>query len=111
MRSPHSISRPSAPSRRQDYAANVAGAAIVYDGHSHPYFFKDANANGQKDEGEGSYAAFTPRLLRAAYNYQYAQKDPGAFAHNGKYVIQVLYDSIADLGAKVTVDTSKMVRP
>jgi hypothetical protein len=95
----------------QDYAANVAGTAIVYDGHSNPYFFKDANANGQVDEGEGSYAAWTPRLLRAAYNYQYAQKDPGAFAHNGKYMIQVLSDSIADLGAKVPVDTSKMVRP
>ena len=37
--------------------------------------------------------------------------DPGAFAHNGKYMIQVLYDSIADLGTKVTVDTSKLVRP
>jgi len=50
-------------------------------------------------------------LLQAAYNYQYAQKDPGAFAHNGKYMIQILNDSIADLGTKVTVDTSKLVRP
>jgi len=39
-------------------------------------------------------------LLRAAYNYQYAMKDPGAFAHNGKYVIQALYDSLEDLGQK-----------
>jgi hypothetical protein len=33
--------------------------------------------------------------------------DPGAFAHNGKYVLQVLYDSIQDLGG----DVSGMVRP
>jgi hypothetical protein len=41
-------------------------------------------------------------LLRAAYNYQWVQKDPGAFAHNGKYILQVLYDSIADIGGDVT---------
>jgi hypothetical protein len=95
----------------QDYAANVAGAPIVYDEGSHPYFFEDTNGNGQVDEGEGKYVNWTPRLLCAAYNYQYSVKDPGAFAHNGKYMIQVLYDSIADLGTKVTVDTSKLIRP
>jgi hypothetical protein len=83
----------------QDYAANTDGvSAIVYDGHSYPYFFDDA---GER------YATWTPRLLRAAYNYQYVQKDPGAFAHNGKYVIQFLYDNLEDLGA----DVSGMTRP
>jgi len=53
------------------------------------------------------YNAFTPRLLQAAYNYHYVVKDPGAFAHNGKYIIQVLYDSLEDLGA----NTTGMVRP
>lgn len=95
----------------QDYAANVAGTPIVYDAHAYPYFFADANGNGQVDEGESRYGSWTPRLLRAAYNYQYAEKDPGAFAHNGKYLIQVLYDSLADLGTKVPVNLSKMVRP
>ena len=95
----------------RDYAANVAQTPIVYDPQSHPYFFADANGNGQRDEGEAGYASWTPRLLRAAYNYQYAQKDPGAFAHNGKYMIQVLNDSIADLGTKVPVDMSRMIRP
>jgi hypothetical protein len=99
----------------QNYAANVAKSPIVYDSHSHPYFFKDTNGNGTADPDEISsanrYASFTPRLLCAAYNYQYAQKDPGAFAHNGKYMIQVLYDSIADLGTQVSVDMTKLVRP
>ena len=37
---------------------------------------------------EGLSAAWTPRLLKAAYNYQVASKDPGTFAHNAKYIIQ-----------------------
>jgi hypothetical protein len=44
--------------------------------------------------------------LRAAYNYQDASKDPGAFAHNSTYIMQLLYDSISDLGG----DTTGMVR-
>jgi osmotically-inducible protein OsmY len=86
----------------QDYATNVAGTGIVYDAHAYPYFF---------DEAGESYATWTPRLLRAAYNYQYATKDPGAFAHNGKYIIQVLYDSLEDIGQKASVDMSGMTRP
>ena len=53
------------------------------------------------------YAGWTPRILKAAYNYQYVQKDPGAFAHNGQYILQVLYDTIQDLGG----DMTGMVRP
>ena len=51
-------------------------------------------------------------MLRAAYNYQLALKDPGAFAHNGKYAIQLLYDSVADLNLKLTkkIDLSKARR-
>ncbi len=45
--------------------------------------------------------------MRAAYNYQWVQKDPGAFAHNGKYILQIMYDSLKDLGGNV----SKMTRP
>ena len=64
----------------------------------YPYFFVDPNDNGVVDPGEKTgYNAWTARLLRAAYDYQYAQKDPGAFAHNAKYLIEVLYDAIADL--------------
>ncbi len=82
----------------QAYAANTAGTPIVYSASAYPYFFADANGNGAIDEGEESYKSWTPRLLRAAYNYQYSVKDPGAFVHNGKYVIQTLYDSLEDIG-------------
>jgi len=92
------------------YAAIVAksGAApLVYSASAYPYWFADANANGAIDDGEEGYAAWTPRLLKAAYNYQYVQKDPGAFAHNGIYIMQVLYDSIQDVGGS----TTGLVRP
>ena len=89
----------------QAYAADKGGVALVYSPSAYPYFFADANANGTIDEGEGAYATWTPTLLRAAYNYQYSQKDPGAFAHNGKYIIQILYDSLKGVGADVSTYT------
>jgi hypothetical protein len=93
------------------YAADTVGAGIVYSGTAYPYFFIDSNANGQSDAEElnadNRFTTWTPRLLRAAYNYQYASKDPGQFAHNGKYILQVLYDSIEDLGG----DVGGMTRP
>ena len=91
----------------QAYAADTIGTAILYDSHSYPYWFIDGNGNGVADDGEVSgdtrYASWTPALLRAAYNYQYAAKDPGAFAHNPRYIIQVLYDSIESLGGEEAV--------
>jgi hypothetical protein len=95
----------------QVYAAETVGTPIAYDSHAYPYFFIDGNANGVVDPEEAvrenGYAAWTPRLLRAAYNYQWASKDPGSFAHNGMYIIQTLYDSLEDVGA----DVSAMTRP
>lgn len=95
----------------QAYAAETVGTGIVYDSHSHPYWFTDLNENGVADPDEvnrdNRYNTWTPRLLRAAYNFQYASKDPGAFAHNGLYILQTLYDSIEDLGG----DVSGMLRP
>ena len=82
------------------YAAEVAGTALVYDGESYPYFFADQNGDGVKDTADGSsvaYNAWTPRLLRAAYNWKLVTADPGAFAHNPAYALQLLYDSIEDM--------------
>ena len=93
----------------QAYATD-AGTPIVYDPLAYPYFFVDADGDGAPDTGEQGaigYNAWTPTLLRAAYNYQYLQKDPGAFAHNAKYVMQVVYDSTEDVGG----DTAGLTRP
>jgi hypothetical protein len=73
------------------YAADK-GTGIVYVPTSHPYFFVDKDADGKADKDDKGanirYNAFTPRLMKAAFNYQYAMKDTGGWAHNGKFVIQ-----------------------
>jgi hypothetical protein len=94
----------------QSYAETKAGVAVLYNANAYPYFFADADKDGKPDTGDKGPVAFnawTPRLLKAAYNYQYSIKDPGAFAHNPLYVMQFLYDSTKDLGG----DVSKLTRP
>lgn len=97
------------------YATKVAGRPIIYSDAAYPYFFNDLNANGVVDKGEAvfpnRYQSWTPRLLRAAYNYQFVSKDHGAFAHNPHYAIQLLIDSLRDLGKVAPVDVTGLVRP
>ena len=82
----------------QYYARTKVGVPIGYNGDVYPYFFKDLNDDGIIDTSEAvsanGYKSFTPRLLKACYNYQVVKKDPGGFAHGGKYLIQLMYDSI-----------------
>jgi hypothetical protein len=86
----------------QVYGAETIGTPITYAPANYPYWYIDANENGMIDDDEltqeGRYPSWTPTLLRAAYNYQYVAKDPGAFAHNGAYVLQILYDSLESIG-------------
>ncbi len=88
------------------YATNVIGAPIIYDSHSYPYFFNDNNGNGLVDPGEAiypnQYRSYDAKLLAAAYNYQFSKKEPGAWAHNSRYITQILIDAIEDLGGIVT---------
>ena len=98
------------------YAKDVAGMGVVYDPATYPYFLQDKGSTGKADLNDKgaviAYANWTARMLKAAYNYQLIAKDPGAFAHNPKYAIELLYDSIADLNTKLTtkIDMSKMAR-
>lgn len=91
----------------QQYAIEVIGTPIVYAPHDYPYWYVDANSNGVLEDDElveeGMWSQWTPQLLRAAYNYQYVAKDPGAFAHNADYILQVLYDSIEAMGGEEAV--------
>jgi hypothetical protein len=95
----------------QAYARDKMGVPVAYDLAHHPYFYIDTNGNGVVDpeevNSENAYNSWSPRMLRAAYNYNYVSHDAGAFAHNSVYIIQVLYDSLVDIGA----DTSGMARP
>jgi hypothetical protein len=95
----------------QANATAKVGNGVLYSPTAYPYFFIDTNGNGEADGDEltaaNAFKTWTPRLLEAAYNYQYSQKDPGTYAHNALYVMQVLYDSIQDLGGSV----AGMTRP
>jgi len=100
----------------QTYAKEVLGAPIAYAPHSHPYFFADSNGNGIADEAEATranaYGKWTPRLLQAAYNYQFVAKEPGVYAHNPQYGLQLLYDSIESLSHRTGVPAfARMRRP
>ena len=97
------------------YAKTVANKPIAYHTEAYPYFFNDLNGNGVADQDEARfpnrYNAWTPRLMKAAYNYQFVTKEPGAFAHNPTYTLQILYDSLADLGVKISIDLARAKRP
>jgi predicted CXXCH cytochrome family protein len=89
---------------------------VCYYGDAYPYWFIDSNGDGtcQAEEGKSTnaFASWTARLTKAAYNYQMSIKDPGAFAHNSKYIMELLYDSITDINKVLVtkVDMSKAVR-
>jgi hypothetical protein len=97
------------------YASEVTGKPVAYDAHAYPYFFNDLNGDGMADSDEAKfpnrYNSWTPRLLRAAYNYQFLAKEPGAYSHNPRYAIQLAYDSLENLSSKAAVDMAGMSRP
>jgi len=101
----------------QGYVTDQSLSKICYNGGTYPYWFKDTDGDGTCSATEAvsanGFAQWTARLLRGAYNYQVSTKDPGAFAHNAKYIIQLLYDSVEDLNKGMTtskVDLSLAVR-
>jgi nitrate/TMAO reductase-like tetraheme cytochrome c subunit len=59
------------------------------------------------DQAGETYTTWTSELLQAAYNYNYAAKDPGSYSHHPKYIMQLLFDSIDELGGS----TRGMTRP
>ncbi len=98
------------------YSAKVGdGTMFGFYADAYPYSFIDTNKDGQISEDEAAfpnqYKLFTPRLLKAAYNYMFTVKEPGAYIHNGKYVLQLMFDSIEDLSAVSGVTTDSLTRP
>ena len=100
----------------QAYGTEISGTAIAYSDTAYPYFFIDTNGNGVVDGDEGAYGnrynAWTARLLRAAFNYQTSRKDPGAYVHGPKYILQLLYDSLQDVNSALStpIDMTGMHR-
>jgi hypothetical protein len=81
---------------------NAAASGVCYNGNSHPYFFLEVSGVCQDGVANAPAASvgfnFNPTSLKGAFNYLWTQKEPGAWAHNEYYVLQVVYDSIVDLG-------------
>jgi predicted CXXCH cytochrome family protein len=97
--------------------AGERAAPLCYDPARYPYWFTgvsqpDGRCPVPVAPESAGYASWTPRLVRAAYNLHLASKDPGAFAHNAKYLIELLHDSITDLNGRLTVkvDMTRAVR-
>lgn len=91
----------------EKYAVEIAGVPVRYDGHRHPYFFADANGDGVADTVDGkpvAYNAWTPRLLKAAYNWKFVGSDKAIHVHNPHYALELLHDSIEDLSVPLGVD-------
>lgn len=99
----------------QAYAREIAGTPIGYAPNSYPYFFTDGDGDGTIGVEEAifpnRYATWTPRLLKAAYNYQVVAKDKGAWVHNPAYALQLLHDSVVSLSERIDIDTGRLVRP
>ena len=87
---------------------------ICYNMSKYPYWFNTTNTDGTCDAMPTNFTTFTPRLLKAAFNYNLFMHEPGAWAHNPKYVIQVVFDTIKDLntglGANAVTTPSPMKR-
>jgi len=98
----------------QRYAKGVVEQPIGW-ADQFPYFFNDNDGDGTLSEKEtvfpNAYSSLTPRLMRAAFNFQFSAKAPAGYVHNGKYILQLLYDTAQDLSSVVSVDTSTLVRP
>ena len=99
------------------YSENVGGTPVAFTKAAFPYWYADTNRNGRIDPEEmkmaNKYTAYTPRLLQAVFNYTFSVRDPGGAYHNGRYVLQLLYDSLDSLAqsGKAGVTMAGKVRP
>jgi hypothetical protein len=88
-------------------AATPGATYVVYNPAAYPYFVVDSNKNGVWDSNEATAPKFDTKAFRATFNYNFSIKEPGCWAHNPKYTLQILYDAIQDLGGNLT----GLVRP
>jgi len=98
------------------YAAEVAGQPICYS-KARPYWYESksgayADCTDAEAVSDNVFTSWTPRLVKAVYNYHSTRQDPGAYAHNGRYIVKLLHDSILDLNSQLTepVDMTQAAR-
>jgi len=64
-------------------------ADIYYNPDQHPYFFNVPPPQSRSDQA----TTWKESQLEAAFNLHYINKEPGAYAHNFRYAVQLLRDS------------------
>jgi predicted CXXCH cytochrome family protein len=98
----------------QQYSEEITGSGLGW-ADQFPYLFIDTNKDRVLSEDEAQFSnaftAFTPRLLRAAFNYQFSLKEPAGYVHNGKYIVQLLNDSIKDISSGSGFSIGALIRP
>lgn len=55
-------------------------------------------------------SSWTPRLLKAAYNWKFVGADAGIPVHNPHYALQLLYNSAEDLSSGLGRSLQEMSR-
>jgi hypothetical protein len=73
----------------------LASMGVFYNPDTYPYFHRVSTKASQGSST--GYSNWTQSQLKAAFNLNTFFKEPGAFAHNGKYAAETLIDGIADL--------------
>lgn len=84
----------------------LGNAGIYYNAAINPYFFTTDNASSQGsstqykrwDERAAILGISTIDLVGAAFNMNYLNREPGAWAHNDVYASRLIFDSIVTLG-------------
>ena len=98
----------------QSYAKQVIKEPVGW-ADRNPFLYKDTNDDGIIDSSEAvpanTYSSLTPRLMRAAFNYQFSIKDPAGYVHNGRYILQLLVDAIQDISSVTEFQAGNLARP
>jgi len=68
---------------------NLASVGIIYNASVYPYFFKA----GEPHAFANRVTTWKEAEIEAAFNLQFINQEPGAYAHNLKYAGQLLRDS------------------
>ena len=74
-----------------------------------------ANGDGMADQADGKpvpYNAWSPRMLKAAYNWKFVGSDGGIHVHNPHYALELLHDSLENLAGPLGIEFTdlKLIR-